>query len=287
MNEIQEHVCLNGRLVHRDRARISPLGEGFMFGRGLFETVKVLAGRPLFLGDHLGRLGRSAGPLGLAADPGKIEARCRRVISANRLRGGNLKIVLFQDTRGTGELIIARKGHYPEARYARGFRLMTIADERAAGSVAQFKTLNYLANSLARRRAHAAGFDEALFVGAGGRVLEGSGSSVFAVEAGRVLTPPLGRGILPGVARARALGLLGSGRSRATALTLDRLLGADEVFVTNALLGVMPVSRVDGRRYNLRRNPVTRSLQAAYREAESAESCQARTRRARNSSAGT
>jgi branched-subunit amino acid aminotransferase/4-amino-4-deoxychorismate lyase len=287
MNEIQEHLCLNGRLCRRDRARISPLGDGFMFGRGLFETVRVLGGRPLFLGDHLGRLARSAGPLGLAADPGRIATRCARVIAANRLLEGNLKIVLFQDTRETGELIIARKGRYPKAIYARGFRLMTLADDRLAGSVGEFKTLNYLANSLARRRARAAGFDEALFIGARGRVLEGSGCSLFAVEAGRVVTPPLGGGILPGVARARVLRLLGAGRARAGALTLDRLLGADEVFVTNALLGVMPVSGVDRRRYDLGRNPVTRSLQAAYRAAESAESCQASTRRARNSRAGT
>jgi branched-subunit amino acid aminotransferase/4-amino-4-deoxychorismate lyase len=288
LQKIQRYALQNGRLIEAARARISPLGEGFMYGRGLFETIKVLGGRPVFLPDHVERLCRSAAALALPlkATAAELSKRSDRLISANGLSDGSLKIVVFQDTDGPGELILTRKGLYAPELYARGYRLTAVPDGRPSGSVAEFKTLNYLGNSVARRRALAAGFDEALFIDSAGAVLECAGSNVFAVEGGRVLTPPLGGGILPGIARGNVLRLLGGRRVRECPLPLARLLGAAEVFVTNALLGVMPVSRIDGRIYDVSRNPVTQALREAYGAAEAEAASQRRTRPARKSIAG-
>jgi branched-subunit amino acid aminotransferase/4-amino-4-deoxychorismate lyase len=262
----QPHVILNGRLLEAGEARISPLGDGFMFGLGLFETIKVLSGRPVFFSDHFERLRRSAGELGLpfTAAAGELRARCGQCLTANGLDEGSLKIVLFQDTDGPGELIVARKKTYLAEHYERGFALKTFPAGQREGKLFGFKTVNYLKNLQAKQAAQAAGCDEALFIDSTGQVLEGAASNVFVVKGGEVLTPPLDGRILPGIARSRVLQLLKNGREYAVPVQL--LSGADEVFVTNALLGVMPVAAVDQQRYDLTRNPITKSLMEAYRK---------------------
>jgi len=262
----QPHVVLNGRLLDAGEARISPLGDGFMFGLGLFETIEVLTGRPVFFEDHFERLRRSAGELGLpfTAAAGALRGRCEQCLSANGLGEGSLKIVVFQDTDGPGELIVARGKMYLPEHYERGFALKTFPGGRREGKLFGLKTVNYLGNLQAKQAAKAAACDEALFIDSAGLILEGATCNVFVVKGGEVLTPPLDGRILPGIARSRVLKLLKNGREYAVAAQL--LSGADEVFVTNALLGVMPVAAVDQQRYDLNRNPVTKSLMEAYRK---------------------
>ena len=262
----QPHVLLNGRLLAAGEARISPLGDGFMFGLGLFETIKVQNGRSVFFSDHFERLRHSAGELGLpfTAAAGELRARCEQCVSANGLGEGSLKIVVFQDTDGPGELIAARKKAYFPEHYERGFALKTFSGGQREGRLFGLKTVNYLGNLQAKQAAKAAGCDEALFIDSAGLILEGATSNVFVVKGGEVLTPPLDGRILPGIARNRVLQLLSNGRECAVPAQL--LSGADEVFVTNALLGVMPVVAVDQQRYDLNRNPVTKSLMEAYRK---------------------
>jgi branched-subunit amino acid aminotransferase/4-amino-4-deoxychorismate lyase len=279
-------VLLDGRLVPAASARVSPLGEGFLFGRGLFETIKVASARPLFLADHAARLRRSARVLGLRPPLplAGLGARCRRLLRAQRLEDGILKVVVFENAGRVSELILARPGGYPAQTYRRGFHLAIKDRPAPGGPITRHKTLAYLGNLAARREAVSAGLDEVLFAGPDGLLTEGSGTNVFAVTRGRALTPPLGPGILPGTARARVIRLLGPGRVRERALSVAELLKADEVFVTNAILGVMPVSRIGGRRLDLARTPFTRSLREAYRAAEAAS--QRRTRPAMKSTAG-
>lgn len=264
MGPFLHHVILNGRLIEAGEARISPLGEGFMYGRGLFETIGVLRGRPAFFDGHFARLRRSAGELGLAfaATADELRERCGRCLAANRLDDGSLKIVVFQDAAGTGELILGRAGAYLMEHYERGFRLKTFSVDRREGGLFHLKTLNYLENFRARQAAQAAGGGEALFVDAGGLVLEGAASNVFVVKGGEVLTPPADGRILPGIARGL---VLKNEHVRESEIPASALFEADEVFVTNALLGVMPVAAVDERRYDPGCNPVTRSLMAAFR----------------------
>ena len=258
------HVILNGRLLDAVEARISPLSDGFMFGLGLFETIKVLRGRPVFFEDHFERLRRSAGELGLSftTSPDELRARCERCLAANGLDDGSLKVVVFQDTDGPGELIATRKSAYLPEHYERGFALKTFSGGQREGKLFGLKTVNYLGNLQAKQAAKTAGCDEALFIDSAGLILEGSTSNIFAVKGGEVLTPPLDGRILPGIARNRVLQLLKNVRE--CAVSVKRLAEADEVFVTNALLGVMPVAAVEQQRYDLNSNPITKSLMEAY-----------------------
>jgi branched-subunit amino acid aminotransferase/4-amino-4-deoxychorismate lyase len=256
-------AAFNGRIVATGDLRVSVLGDGFMFGHGLFETIKVVGQLPVFFDDHFARLDRSASALGLTLESGRdqLRARCGQVIAANALEAGNLKVILFQDEHSAGEIVLARSGLYPKETYDRGFNLKT-EPAGARGALAAYKTLNYFENIAAKRRAVMAGCDEPVFVDAAGLLLEGATTNIFAVVGGRVLTPPADGRILPGVVRGQVLRTLGD-RAEEKLISLDQLCGADEVFVTNALLGVMPVSRVDEQAYDVGKNPITRELIAA------------------------
>ncbi|MFI5356649.1 MAG: aminotransferase class IV [Opitutales bacterium] len=263
------HVILDGALIPAASARISALGDGFLFGLGLFETIKVLAGHPVFHREHFARLGAGAAALGLPlpASPAELLAHCRQCIEANRLADGALKVVVFQDDGRVGELIVPRTTRYGAEVYARGFRLHTVPTHRA-GPLAALKSLNYLECLRAKQAAQALGCDEALLTDPAGTVLEGSTSNVFMVRDGLVHTPPLGLGILPGIVRAQVRQLLPRDQVRESAISRAQLLAAEEVFVTNSLLGVMPVARLDDHEFSLSSNPVTRSVRAAFQARE-------------------
>ncbi len=266
-------VMLDGKLCSAHTARISPLHEGFLYGHGLFETIKVSAGRPAFLAAHHARLSTS----GLALDlPYKLplatlHERLLKVIAANDVTHGSAKVTLFNQGDTVGELITTREFAYSPETYARGFRLQTRPTGRRVSGLTSYKTLNYLENIRARRAALAASFDEALFIDTAGEVIEGAGTNLFIVNDGVALTPPLASGPLPGIARAQVLALLGFARAREAVITTAELLSASEVFVTNALLGVMPVSRIDTRDLPVPQ-PFTSDLQSAYRTRETGQS---------------
>ena len=266
----RRQIILNGELIFADAARVTPLSDGFMYGLGLFETLKVMDGMPVFFSEHFERLRRGAGELGLPFSMSLDELRTRSLhcITANQLVDGGLKIVVFQDEARLGEMILTQPAKYPAEFYSRGFRLKTIGDGFRGDEISSLKTLNYLKSVRAKRNAQAAGFDEALFIGEGGGILEGATSNVFIVKDGSVCTPALGQGILPGIVRAKVLEAAGTERIRESAIAVAQLRGADEVFITNSLLGVMPVSCVDEQDYALERNSVTQSIMAAYRTLE-------------------
>jgi branched-subunit amino acid aminotransferase/4-amino-4-deoxychorismate lyase len=260
-------VLLDGARLARDEARISPLGEGFMFGHGLFETIKVRRGSAVFLDEHFARLETSAAELGLRIAPG-LKARCWQTIELNALTAGVLKIVVFQDGAGTGELILTRTFVYPEPQAGTPFTLKLFPDARLDGGGPAWKSLNYLKNSRARAAAKAAGFDEAVFVSPEGHVLEGATTNVFVVKDGVVVTPPVSAGILPGIARAAVIRGLGPNGVRETAVTEVMLERADEIFVTNSLLGVRPVTRWESRTMEVGPEALTWKISALFREAE-------------------
>lgn len=265
------YVLLDNMLQPGIAARVPALSEGFLYGHGVFETIKVHGGHPAFLADHHARLTSSARALDLpyALDLGTLRDRLHRVIVANHLTDGSAKVVLFHnETAPTSELICTSEKRYPADTYARGFRLRTVFSGERTGSLSEYKTLNYLVNIRAKRAAVAAGFDEPLFITPAGIVIEGATTNVFAVRGGVALTPALACGPLPGTARARVLALLGPDRVREGVLTRTELDHADEIFVTNALLGVMPVSRCDDRALDLNCTPFTDALREAYHALE-------------------
>lgn len=244
-------VLLDGQLVPAAQAKISALSDGFQFGYGAFETIRCREGRPQLFAAHHARLVAACAALGLEAPPAaeELAARITRLLAAVRLPAAAVKIIRFRDFSRTAELLTARTLPYSAPDYLRGFRLLTFRQGERDGRLTGHKTLNYLENMLARQAAKAADADEALFVTPAGHVLEGATSSLFIVKDGQAYTPPLSAGILPGVARAHVLGLIGAERAHEKPLSLAEVLAADECFLTNALLQVMPVCQIDAHKF--------------------------------------
>lgn len=265
-----DHVLLDNILLPAEAAAIPATCEGFLYGHGAFETIKIVGGRAAFLPQHHDRLAATARDLGLpwALPLGELRVRIHRLVAANALHEGAVRLTLFKRGRDAGELIATRALAYPPETYERGFRLKTTFTGERTGAITLHKTLNHLANILARQEARDAGFDEALFLTPAGIVIEGSATNVFSVKKGVVCTPPLASGPLPGTARARVLAHLGPQRARETLLMHSDLLHADALFVTNALMGVMPVTRLDDRAYPV--SPLVLDIARACRDLENA-----------------
>lgn len=250
----------NGVITEDTPLRCWPSNDELLVADGLFETIKVMGGRPIFFPAHHARLSESCRALALpwslsAAD---LRERCDRLLAANGCQEGSLKVVVYRAGDGCGELVFSRDPAYSEDVYHRGFRLKTEVDSvRAPGP--SHKSTKYLKNLRAREAARASGFDDALFIDARGRVLEGAATNIFLVKGGQLFTPTLAVGILPGVIRGEIVRRW-SGGVNEQELSAEMLSTADEVFVTNALLGVMPVVAIDQHLYPISDRGVTARL---------------------------
>jgi branched-subunit amino acid aminotransferase/4-amino-4-deoxychorismate lyase len=243
------HLALNGESALSTDAEICSLLGRLHTLPGLFETLRVLRGRPVFLAEHYARLRRSAAALklSLVSSESEMRQRCVDIAAANRLQDGALKMVLFRDDRRESELVLIRSGLYPPSEYDRGFHLQVVPDQRPISGPALKKT-DDLKNGPARAEARKAGFDDALFAEEENRIYETSIANIFIVSGGKIFTPPTDRSILPGVAREQVL-RRESARVFQREISRADLRKADEVFLTNALLGVMPVSRIGETTY--------------------------------------
>lgn len=244
-------IWVNGHLVDDGAAAVSVLDHGLTVGDGVFETVKSVDGRPFALTRHLDRLTRSARGLGLPdPDHDAVREACAAVLAANPMPLGRLRITF---TGGTSPLGSERGDEAPSLVVAVGTAkprpdataVVTVPWRRNEHSaVAGLKTTSYAENVVALAAAHRAGASEALFANTAGRLCEGTGSNVFAVVGGRLVTPRLASGCLAGITRQLVVDWSGAEEAD---LPFDTLLHAEELFLTSTLRDVQAVTRVDGR----------------------------------------
>jgi branched-chain amino acid aminotransferase len=278
-------VHVQGQVREPEAARVSVFDRGFLYGDSVYETIATAGGRLFALPEHLDRLARSAGRIGLALPPrDTIERAIADTVAAAGNPESRVRVMV---TRGTGAfemdpasagapelvVIVAPLGGPTPAMYEQGVavEIVSVARNHPAAIDPAVKSGNYLNNVLAlaeaRRRS---GAHEAILCAAGGSVAEGASSNVFAVRAGEVRTPALSVGILEGVTRSKVLELCtraGIPAVEVAAMTPDELRGADEAFLTSAARGVLPVTRIDGKPVGTGvPGPVTRRLRALYLE---------------------
>lgn len=269
-------VYLNGRFIPEEQALVSVFDRGFLYGDGLFETLRICGCRPFRWEQHLQRLEHGAALLkiSLPITPAALRAAVEELISRNRITEATLRLTL---SRGIGPRGYSPKGAerpslvmtlHPapvlSATPAR-WRLVTSSFRLPANEpLAQFKNCNKLPQILARAQADDAGADEALLLNTDGCVVEASSSNLFWVANGAVCTPPLSSGILPGVTRAVILELcpqLGL-TCREGRITPQDLIEADAVFISLSTMGVVEAASLDGK--PLRSSPVSGKLKSAY-----------------------
>jgi branched-subunit amino acid aminotransferase/4-amino-4-deoxychorismate lyase len=272
-----ERVYLNGELIADGDARVSVSNPALLHGVGLFETLRAYGGVPFRLDAHVDRLRDSAKQLDMAVDDaaGRIPEAVAAVLDANRLAEARLRITVTPpagatDDGGSTLLVTARPVvGYPPELYDRGMTVYVCTRYRQSrhDPLIGHKTTCYLPRLLALRDAQERQCGEALWFTPDNLLAEGSISNVFIVKGGRLRTPSLDTPVLAGVTRAAVIELAGDDGISVEQVpcTIDDLLDADEVFLTNAVMEVMPVTRVERRAIaDEQVGPVTRRLADAY-----------------------
>ena len=216
------------------------LDEGYSFGLGLFETILLYKGKPVFLDEHLVRINKAIIDLGLNIDKlEKDEVFQYLNKNKNTLEYDVLKIVLSEKNR----LFLKREYTYTEKDYQKGFSLNISKVRRNENSIFTFhKTLNYGDNILEKRKSKKLGYDEPIFLNSKNQITEGATSNIFVVVEDKIYTPKLSCGLLNGIVRQYIISnydVIESG------IDLEFLNNTDEIFLTNSLFGIMPVSNLE------------------------------------------
>jgi branched-chain amino acid aminotransferase len=271
-------VWLDAGLLDADDARVSVFDHGLTVGDGVFETAKVVDGMPFALSRHLHRLARSAAGLGLAvpaeadlrvAITATLEANAAELAAPHRLRitltGGTGPLGSDRGADGPTLLVaLAPMRTWPAT--AKVVVVPWTRNERAA--TAGLKTTSYADNVVALAHAHAGGGSEALLANTVGQLCEGTGSNVFLVLDGEIVTPPLSSGCLAGVSRALVLEWTDAVER---ALSMADLARAEEVFLTSSTRDVQAVHAVDDRDLPGAPGPRTSYVAATFAERAAAD----------------
>jgi branched-chain amino acid aminotransferase len=265
-------VWVNGDLVDPTAPSIAALDHAVTVGDGVFETAKIDRGRPFALSRHHARLERSAAGLGLpAVDLSLVAKGIDAVLEGEPIDFGRLRYSVtggigpLGSDRAAGELtyiVVAASQPRPPAS---GKVTVVPWTRNESSAVAGLKTTSYAENVVALARAKEVGAMEAVFGNTRGELCECTGSNIFVVVGGEVLTPPEDSGLLAGITRGLVLEWAAEAGVplRETALPLDVLRTADEVFITSSTKDVLPVHAVDDR--TLPVGPVTARLRDAFR----------------------
>lgn len=262
-------VWLNGAVVDGSDAFVPYDDHGFTVGDGAFETLKVAGGRAFALTRHLRRLARSLSSMGLdGIDLDEMRVAIETVAAAH---GGD-GFVRATVTAGQGPLGSPRDGGpftrlvaiRPGSLRETPCEVATLAEPRnERGLLAGVKSTSYAENVIALARAQALGADEAIFGDTQGRLCEGTGSNVFLVHEGRLITPTLATGCLAGVTRELLLEAL-DGDAIEYDVPLTSLADAAEAFLVSTGREVQPIRAVDGRILSAAPGPITRRARAAW-----------------------
>lgn len=264
-------VYLNGKFVDADKAMVSIFDRGLRYGDGLFETIRSYNGRVLFLKEHLERMRKSALSIAISKAAfdrtlNGIKDNIENLLRLNKLTKKDAYVRITLTRGGT-----ARTTHLPPARplptliiEAEAIDVSTIKRLQSKGvtaigvegsnytTVGAVKSLNYLANVLGKREAAKADAYEAIFMSTDERILEGTSTNIFIVKDGIVKTPNLIGdldAILDGITRAAVITIVKeeSITLREMSIYREDLLAADEAFITNSIIEVVPLVGFDGK----------------------------------------
>ncbi len=274
-------IWINGQLVPGHAPLLSAADRGFLLGDGLFETLAVRAGEPADLEEHLARLTAGADALGI---PFRFAAESLRkevssLLAANELEGdGVLRITLSRGpgTRGlrvpepASPVLVLTAEPYDFVEPAPRRVVVSTVVRHPGAITSRWKTVSYLDQVMALREAEARGFDDALMPN-GLRGLAGAThANLFVVVQGRVYTPRIEDGALPGITRAQVLTQLVEEGVEVvqSSVPWSAVARASEVFLTNSLSGVIPVASAEDRVYDVD-GPITPRLCAWWNEVHS------------------
>lgn len=279
-----EVVYINGTLVSQEEARVSIFDRGFLYGDGLFETMRSYSGQVFRLEHHLSRLFSALKILNISIpfNTPQLKKAVYYTLKANNLNEAYIRLAI---SRGEGSLgpnpagcvspnviIIAKKFEpYPAISYEGGLKAVVVSTrQNAASPLSQMKSANFLNYILARMEATSKGVDEGILLNTEGYVAEATTSNIFIVKDRTLFTPSEGSGILPGITRQAILEISSSTgiiKAFEKKVVLDELFESQECFLTNTLMEIMPLVEIDGIPIgNGKPGPLTIKLHQAYQE---------------------
>lgn len=275
---MSDKVFLNDRVVEPEEAHVSVTDSGFLYGAGLFETMRSRNGTVFRLDDHLDRLFLSAGALSIthAYEKEHLRQAVYEVLKANELADARLRLTLTNGPLSESEeqrkptlLITAVEFRPYPAEYYRAGIVVTLCSFRQnpTDPTCGHKTTSYYPRLLALNLAHQKRATEALWFTTDNRLAEGCVSNVFLVKNSILQTPPVETPVLPGIARQTVCELANQQAVELVEkdLYISDVLEADEVFLTNVVMEVLPVISVE--KHVVRDGtvgPVTRKLRESF-----------------------
>lgn len=275
-----DNIFLNDKLVNIEEGQISVGDSGFLYGAGLFETMRAYNGIVFRLDDHLNRLLTSAKALFIEHSYNKeyLTEAVYKVLEANNLTDARIRLTLSAGAFSQAQtkpnptlLITATKLQpYPAEYYKKGV-LVVLCQTRQniTDPACGHKTTSYISRMLALKHAHEKKAAETLWFTIDGRLAEGCISNVFLVKDSKLFTPKTNTPVLPGIARKTVCEIAITNKIELIEkdLTIDDLLGADEVFITNVIMQVMPVAGIE--KHNVgegKPGTLTKKIQEYYDE---------------------
>jgi len=271
---------LNAILVDVDKACVSVRDSGLLYGAGLFETMRSCDGVVFCLEDHIDRLFFSAAALSvnISYDKKYITEAIYKVLEANKLTDARLRLTVTNgpmagaDEQRRCTLLITATNFvpYPDEYYKKGVLVVLCPfRQNPTEPTCGHKTTSYYPRMIALSRAHQKRAAEALWFTVDNRLAEGCVSNVFLVKDSILYTPPIGTPVLAGVARKAVcqVAMAGSIELVEKALHIDNVLAADEIFLTNVIMQIMPVNSVEKHTVGDGKvGPITKKLQTSFGE---------------------
>lgn len=279
-------VYLNGAYVPADQAQVSIFDGGYMYGDGIYTTLRLYSGLPLDLTAHWERLKRQTGQLQIAFELSfdDLQQIIAELVTRNDLAAtdGRLRITVSRSGDPLAPMPLSNLTQIPstismtlnpvapelEQWQTDGIPVICLDEVYARGNFPDLKTLNALATLSALRQAAAAGCPEALLSGPDGNLLEGAISNIFLVSGDHLVTPASEGAFLAGRTRERILKIAARENITVRQKAIDQrhLTAACEVFVVSSVREVMPVVCIDGQDVgNGQPGPITRLFQEKYR----------------------
>lgn len=252
-------ILMNNSWIEKNKARVDIFSDAVMYGFGLFETFRTFKNKTLFRLDyHIERLLSASDRLGLTVNysAAQIADMVVRVVSQSNLELQRLKILAFSD-----HLLISSDRLVFDNSIYNGISLLPVHLQRA---FPELKSTSYLDCLHSYEKANSAGFYDALLLDDSGTVSEGSRCNIFWVNGDTVLTRE--KKVLPGIVRRVVIEELPV-KTGFCDIDLDSLLGADEVFITNSVIGIVPVTRIANTSLSAgRTGPMTLTVMGQYRQ---------------------
>ncbi len=248
-------VYLNNRFVLKKEASVSVFDRGFLYGDGVFETVRAYNGKIFLLSRHLNRLSDAANRLGISIpNADRLTTLFYETLNRNCLRNTLLRLTLTRgETKGKPTLVIfTRPNRYTRPLYKKGVfgQVVTLLHHPQKAKERALKSISFLNHVLAKQEAAQSGAFEAILLNANGYLSEGSISNLFWIRAGRLYTPAVSVGILSGITRALVIELAKENNieTREGFYRTRSLFSADEAFLTSTGLEIMPLIRVNQKK---------------------------------------